>query len=301
MDQGDSLMYSWLTRDGIHSVSVSIRGKLTLWHLPSRYLLVSVDIGGPMQCWDEEVDTEGITIIVNAQTRAPGGASSTFYAYRYDFMTKECNLVVTQTIHGGLECNYIQGNLMGCICQDNGAITIYIIESTSQRRAKIKVLAPRVSAEYFSSFMSVTHGGCYVNMGSTGYYYPFSLEDLKARLAFPMSESTLQLPLIGKYYFDHSEELEESDWGPRCGYTWDGRLGVFSRAVFGPLWSTLILLEHKEIELADGTSYIDEESKVPIKVLEGSLITQHSVHRFVKSKGGWDLYAVGIRAKASLP
>ncbi|KAG8821367.1 hypothetical protein FRC19_007893 [Serendipita sp. 401] len=109
MDQGDSLMYSWLTRDGIHSVSVSIRGKLTLWHLPSRYLLVSVDIGGPMQCWDEEVDTEGITIIVNAQTRAPGGASSTFYAYRYDFMTKECNLVVTQTIHGGLECNYIQG------------------------------------------------------------------------------------------------------------------------------------------------------------------------------------------------
>ncbi|KAG8809958.1 hypothetical protein FRC17_003154 [Serendipita sp. 399] len=285
MTQEDFLMYTWPICDGTHAVSVSIQGKLTLWDVASQKRLASVDIEGPMQCWDSDTDVGGITIIVNVRPRVPGGERSLFHAYRYDFDSKECTQVALQTIHGTLESNYIKGTLMGCIFRDNGATSVYMIDLQSQKEALIQVIAPRVSAEYFSFSISAIHLGYYADMGSFGCYYALLLDDLKGHLTSPMSESKIRLPLMRKYYFDRSEDLEESDWGPRCRYLWDDRLGVFSRAAFGPLWSTLTLLDERYEEF-------EEESRPSHRAAPSPSIR--------KIERGWDLYTAGIFGKASV-
>lgn len=61
----DPQVWVWLLSDGIHVMSMSLKGILRLFDIVEKNSITSFDVMGVPLCWDYTMDAVGITIIIN--------------------------------------------------------------------------------------------------------------------------------------------------------------------------------------------------------------------------------------------
>ncbi|KAG8811787.1 hypothetical protein FRC17_002323 [Serendipita sp. 399] len=290
-------LWAWLMTDGIHLLSMSKSSIMRLWDMKRRIILTSIDVMGPLACWDYTMDAAGVTLIVNSED--PTTSSEMFRAWRYNWGDEAPTLILRRHLFADIRSNFIQDKLTGCVMlSEDGRAIVYLANWVTGKEVEF---GTNLQLPYaLSSCTSSKELSLYAENADHGLHHTYSLEDLSRFLETDLANSKAPKPSTSLIDFDHSLMMGDDLWIPTTRPISDDLIAVLSRAAVpgdGPLPAqTVTLSVFRTWSLWDA----DLGALVTTQTTSRSVVHNIDPPGILPCPEGWELSSMGMFAKTSV-